>query len=381
MRRWPTLLIALLMLVPAAVGDDDAEEADGPGDADEFGEDGSGRGASGAEEGEDASSACADIRGRAVARAEARLRQETAEAEAERDEELADADDPEDRAEAWGEHNETVAEARADRDRDVARAHDEFEDCRRDAARDDVEVEDDEDGFRYRSRDDHVVAVDAGQARSRVEATSVRFEARIDAVLEYRDEDGNGAYDLGEPVVQRFVLRDAPATVRGDGALRIVSYVLGNGSLELRYRPSGEDTKFDVVIDAFPFAAQDTRLAVGSSAVGGGGLRVVEVDGAPAVAGTGDGSVGFLSWVQHVEVDGAVHPVGWSVHVSQSEARQSAIIYWSYPAGDHVVHDPVLGVTRIPVEHLGDARVFAATAAAAVVVAALGYAWRRRFAP
>lgn len=246
--------------------------------------------------------------------------------------------------------------------------------------------EDTDDGFRTTVVPHKpTVAYDAADAVVRVESQAIAapLESRFDALLEFLDGNGNGAYDLGERVLQRFALAELETVVEPMHDGRVVRHALpANGSVELRFHSRADGaTKLDVAVLGFPFTDPASRLAFGSSASVSGGLRASTVDGHPAVVGAIGGTVAYLSWAPEVEVDGKVERVGWSVHTSTSEDAESAILYWSYPQGAQVVHDPTLGVTQVLRETLGERAPFFAGAAAAVALLALGYGLRRRSGP
>jgi hypothetical protein len=254
----------------------------------------------------------------------------------------------------------------------------------------DVDVQDDDHGFRTHpssGSDRPSVQFDAANATLGLDRPDVaRMTVRIDGALEFVDENHNGAYDLGEKVVARYGLRDlSPRLQRDDAAhTRDAVYDLpGAGKITLRFHlgtaSSREGTKYDVVVDEFPFLRADTLLAVGSIVEGAAGLRASTVLGGPAIEGRSGPLVPFLSWVPTVDVDGVPRSVGWSVHVSTSAGAQSAIVYWSYPRGHHLVHDPTVGVTAaLRAAVLGDAAALVWAVPATLLVLGIGYALRRR---
>lgn len=259
------------------------------------------------------------------------------------------------------------------------------------AKADENKQEDDEDEHTFRvSRhpeepESADVVYNASAAFVRVDAPALEaaLETRFDALLEFVDADGNGAYDLGERVVLRYALADLPSEILTTADGRSVRYALPeNGTLELRFHalPDGE-TKYDVVVRSFPFARGDSRLAFGASASAMGGVRAARVNGEPAVVGVRGDNVGYLSWTTAVDVDGTLATVGWSIHTSTSETTESAILYWSYPRGANITHDPTLGVIAALRETLGDASAFYAGGIATIALLALGFALRRRGAP
>lgn len=195
-------------------------------------------------------------------------------------------------------------------------------------------------------------------------------------LVEFLDEDGDGAFDAGEPVAERHDLARPPDAVTGNTTRR-VTYDLGQGRLHLDVRSAGDATKFDVVIEGYLYASSVTRLALGSAIRVDDGVRFGHVQGSPAILAGGSGEVPYLSWVETVEVDGRSAPVGWSVLASLSAEGGDAVVYWAYPQGASITHDPLLGVIVVEVQRLLEAPVFLAASAASLVFLGLGVLRRR----
>lgn len=254
-----------------------------------------------------------------------------------------------------------------------------------------VEIHDRPGGFATRAPPDQArpnVAVDARNASATVERDDVRpLDLHLDQVVEFVDQDGDGAYDVGEPVENRTSLNEAPSRVEADEAneTRTVVYELGEeGQLRLVFdlgTAHAEDvgTKFDVVVDGYAFGREDARIALGSRIQVDGGIERVEIDGQPALAGETGEQVSYLSWVPTVQVDGADHPVASSVHVDAEEPAESAIVYWAYPQGEEIVHDPALGVRDAIRDLAGQIAPFALGLAATATLLFGGYAARARW--
>ncbi|MGB0652992.1 MAG: hypothetical protein ACPGQL_07305 [Thermoplasmatota archaeon] len=260
-----------------------------------------------------------------------------------------------------------------------------------DEGEDEDDIEDDDDGFRTLPAPARqarpAVSFEASRAASAVQQEGVEsLEMQVDSVLEFRDEDGDGAYDLGEPVLQRYVLREVPSRIETPGpGLRDAIYTLGSGQLTLRFHlegaTQGPGAKFDVILAAFPFQATDTRIAVAVDVEVPGGVRFTHVDGEPALAGAAGQRVPYLSWAPNVTVDGRDEDVAASAHVSVDPEQASGLLYWSYPQGAHILHDPTLGVTTVALEVLGRPTVYLAATAAALLLMLGGYEARRRYRP
>lgn len=228
------------------------------------------------------------------------------------------------------------------------------------------------------------VQVDAREGVVTIERAGVEpLTTRLASLVEYEDEDGDGAYDLGERMVRSYDLRaHDPFVLVGDGnATRDVVHDLDQGArLILRFAVGGDNesvgAKFDVRIEGLSFASPTTRVAVGMLVRSSAPLLATEVDGAPAVVATSGSEGAYLSWITRVAVDGADHPVGWSVHTSLSDA--SAIVHWSYPQGASIVHDPALGIAEIVRELPGQAGPFAIGVVISVLVLGAGLMVRAR---
>jgi hypothetical protein len=253
-----------------------------------------------------------------------------------------------------------------------------------------VDVEDRRGGFATRAPPDSPrpeVAVDASNATARVDRGDVRpLDVHLDEVLAFVDEDGDGAYDVGEPVLDRHPLAERPSQVLRTGTeQREVVYELGEGaSMSLVFNVSGErgdrvGAKFDVEIRNYTFDHEgDVHVALGSSIQVTGGLERVERDGRPAVVGEAGEDVAYLSWVQNATVDGSDHPVGSSVLVD-AEEQDSAVVYWAYPQGEEIVHDPELGVRDAIRDLAGSLAPFALGLAATGTLLFAGYLVRARW--
>jgi hypothetical protein len=241
-----------------------------------------------------------------------------------------------------------------------------------DESEDEDDFEDDAEGFE--DRQSHI-RFDKQEPGFVVPASRPLHHEFLELV-EFVDEDGDGAFDAGEPVVARHDLARPPDAVAGNTTRR-VTYDLDPGRLHLDVRSVGDATKFDIVIEGYSFASPDTRLALGSAIRVDDGVRFGHVNGAPAILAGGTGQVPYLSWVETVQVDGRSAPVGWSVLASLSADGGNAVVYWAYPQGASITHDPLLGVTFVQVQRLLDAPAFLVAVAASLVFLGLGVLRRR----
>lgn len=250
----------------------------------------------------------------------------------------------------------------------------------------DVEhIEEDEEGIRFNAVSPGGPTYEFNSTRASLEAirpNASTARAQIDALIEYVDEDGNGAYDLGERVERRFILRDLPVnTSTPEVGMRDATYSLdGNATLTLRLRvASDEKAKYDIIIQNYS-SAPDTRLAVSATLDFSVPSRVTIIDGQPAVIGQAGDEVPFLSWVTKVATAEGDATVNWSVHTSTTVAGTDAIIFWSYPASRYILHDPTLGFVQRARELVGSIVPFGVGFAAAVGILGVGLLVRRRSA-
>lgn len=249
-------------------------------------------------------------------------------------------------------------------------------------------VEDTPDGFGARPADPDARRPDFSYDAARAALAMARpgaptMKSAMDAVIEFRDEDGDGAYDLGEPVLQRHALRDLDMEIRSPSEHRrdAVYALPDNGSVTFRFHlaPTGTDeaAKFDVVFDDYPFTDDTSRVAIGMRIASGPGLRLGTVDDAPALVAEGSGDRPYLSWLANATADGDDVAVAASVHVAAK--GDDAFVFWAYPQAASIVHDPLMGYVSVPLETLGDALVFVAALGAGGVFLLAGYEARRRF--
>ncbi len=243
-----------------------------------------------------------------------------------------------------------------------------------------------------------------GAGASSSDRRAIRVD--LDAILEFRDENGNGRYDVSEPVASRWSIRDLESTVNitpseAGTTVRVSHAIPGNGSLSLIFHlvevesrsletlvlPS--ETKYDIVIDRYPFVQNDTLLALGTSVNAPAALAPAIRDGMPSIVTREAGRAAFYSWVPEADVDGTLTDVAWSVHTSvgasgtgSAETDGNAIVYFTYARGVTIVHDPSVGVMNVVVEAiesvLGNPIAYAAGLAFGVAIVAIVGAGRVR---
>lgn len=304
------------------------------------------------------------------------------------------------RSEGGSDHNGNETNRSQDQDNDRsrqdARGADQDESPREDGTgrqgrADPVEIQRIPGGFATRAPPESPrpeVVVDADRGRALVQRPGVQpLSMTLDTLVEFTDADGDGGYDVGEPVIQRHPLRSTPYRIAVDPAneTRTVVYDLANGSqLQLVFdlgTSHGErvGTKLDVEVEGYVFENASTRIALGTRVHVDGGLEHATQRGRPVLLGERGEEVAYLSWRPTVQVDGEQAAVTSTVHVDAVEPTESAIVYWAYPQGEHIVHDPTLGVRDAIQDLAGRAMPFAIGLAATVGLLGVGYAVRSRW--
>lgn len=200
-------------------------------------------------------------------------------------------------------------------------------------------------------------------------------------VFEFRDLDGDGRHDEGEPVLQEFRL--LPNRLHyadwwhGPCGARILwTYFLTatmeeiDGQIEaddeaalaaqprmaLRFTHLQQQTvqdgvtlrpdrvKADITVDHFPFSETGTRVAVRSWVAAGDSVRPGGEE--PEVRGE-DGQLVYR-WLTEAVADGGVVPVATSlfeVHAPTPQLAGDALqVTFAYPRAASILHDPELGL-------------------------------------
>lgn len=237
-------------------------------------------------------------------------------------------------------------------------------------------------------------------------AMPVRMTVEYASVVEFRDADGDGRLGLGDEVVRELSL----ATARGASLHTVPRMQAGSyeslaryplnvsglfsGVAEVRFvilsvatSVEGEQRSpgrlfMEVAVDSFPFARNDTRLAVKVRQYGGSDLSAASDE---IVSGTDGGRLSYR-WSRCVGRDGTMLPVGPVVLEYPSGAAPRTATVFAFPDGDRIEHASSLGLAPASVEVAGfDVETFlptgngwifgaAAVGASGMIVAT---AWRR----
>ncbi len=246
-----------------------------------------------------------------------------------------------------------------------------------------LEVDEEDDAFEIRSfgaQGDRIrVRFEARDGDLRLDfvvpesgATEIQLEVAFEAVLEFVDGNGDGRFDLGEQVVQRFDVDDMPFNVPilegldeghrievsyvSSFTLRLVFYVFPTETMVNGTLVKPTQVKFDIGIDGFPLMQEDTFLAVETK------LKT-EVEPAFGTSPTveeleaiGERYKGFFRWSSTADVDGITSPVNSTLVKVETELESNATtelevertIVLVYPQGEQVLHDPIVGVAIVP---------------------------------
>lgn len=224
------------------------------------------------------------------------------------------------------------------------------------------------------TRDEVSVRYDAEAGKMKIEyktenatsETETELQVRFREVLEFRDGNGNGAYDLNETLVAKYpidsldwrIVGPEPVTtgsglpghrITGVGAfpaggeLRFVMYVYGDFANVNGTDIAPTDVKIDIILDRFPYKANDTLPAL---IVRSEQESDIEVEGGDDdLAAVANGFEARFSWAPNATVDGVdtrVHTT--MLRSSSDEDGESRTVALSYARGTYMNHDPVLGV-------------------------------------
>lgn len=196
--------------------------------------------------------------------------------------------------------------------------------------------------------------------------TETELKVRFERIVEFRDADGDGAYDAGEAIVGGYGIEELDWSVEGPdpvtstsgvpghqvtgrgafpdgGELAFVFYVYGefarmNGT---DLRPS--DVKIDILVADLPFEAEDTLIALFVRSEQETEVEVEgDEDGMSAKAGD---LAAVFTWADVAIVDGVEKPVRTTVLETEAdEGEKESRVVFAYPRGALVNHDPVLGI-------------------------------------
>ncbi len=203
-------------------------------------------------------------------------------------------------------------------------------------------------------------------------STEVQLQLTFESLWEYLDENGNGRFDSGERIVQDIRVDDmpfvGPSTEPFSGGTRIeLEYSLADLDFQLVFwvfenetdlngtlvRPT--EVKFDITLRDFPFAREDSGLAVVMELKTEVEPRMSSNTTQETLQAVSVRFEGFFGWSRTAEVDGETVPVNSTVLKVETEVETGSEVEFevertvalAYPSGSLLVHDPVVGVTRV----------------------------------
>jgi hypothetical protein len=213
------------------------------------------------------------------------------------------------------------------------------------------------------------------------------FEIKIRELIEYRDINRNGRFDIGDYIVNTYSFNNSifknltyqkqisndnepfnlVSTQTMDDVFRMNLYFSNNFSNINNQILTPSELKIDFIIENFLFEEEDTKLCLKTSmqTKDETELNIESFDekngfsyGEIALNVNLKNSSGFFSWMETVLVDGIEKSVNTTIfsqieeNIHENEIISSQIneIYFSYPRGSNIVHDPKIGVTSISFE-------------------------------
>ena len=213
------------------------------------------------------------------------------------------------------------------------------------------------------------------------------FDVKIRELIEFRDTNRNGRYDEDDIIVNTYSFENSNfknftyqnqlsddgeninfvSTQTEDDVFKMNLYFSGNFSEINNQILSPSEVKIDFIINNYPYQGEDTKLAL-KTMLNTKHETEMETESFDEIQGfSEDESVldinslnngGFFSWAETVIVDGIVKPVNSTINseteetIKENEKFSNKIsnIYFSYPRGSNIIHDPKLGIVSISFE-------------------------------
>ena len=207
------------------------------------------------------------------------------------------------------------------------------------------------------------------------------FEIQFKNLIEYIDMDQNGRYDESDSVVGNYSLINSIyseinystiisedgekisviKTSTKDDIFSIIIYVSGNYSQIQNQVVSPSEIKIDFIINNYHFLQENSFLALETEV---NTVNSIDMESNTFDEKQGYGKnenelnissgnqMGFFSWSETVLVDSIIKSVNVTVITSVEqtitdegkEISKSSIVYFCYPQGESIVHDPKIGV-------------------------------------
>lgn len=220
------------------------------------------------------------------------------------------------------------------------------------------------------------------------EATPSKYDMDFDIsfleLIEYLDSNSNGRYDESDETLSTYSLTNATykditystlisednetisvaRTKTIDDQFSLVLYVTGNFSTLENQILTPSEVKMDFIIDQYEFTQNTSYLALD--------VELHSVHSVEIQSETFDEKQGlsqqenelnisslshncFFSWLEYAEIDNETKEVNVSVYTTSSqtiindskELSKVTSVYFAYPQGDYILHDPKIGVMSI----------------------------------
>jgi len=207
------------------------------------------------------------------------------------------------------------------------------------------------------------------------EESEIEFEVSFTEIIEYTDTTGEGAFNDSEIVQQTLALEDfKPIDYSTDTIDNTSVYVLGvetvDGIFTSTLYISTEfvnisgvivaptQMKIDIGIHNFPFAENDTQLALQVQINSDREIDYEDqeetededygfAEDEHEIAVKLNDYTGFFSWAETAVIDDVVYNVTESIPEGGSEEQ---IMYLNYPRGAEIIHDPKIGIEGILID-------------------------------
>lgn len=212
----------------------------------------------------------------------------------------------------------------------------------------------------------------------------IDFDVYFNGLIEYLDNNSNGRYDKSDEILTTYSLSNAiyvdltystilsednetisvVRTKTIDDQFSIVLYVTGNYSNLQNQVLSPSEVKMDFIIDQYDFTNPSSYLALDVELHSTHSVQI-ESDTFNEKQGfaqnenelniSSRSNNCFFSWLEYAHIDNEIKKVNVSVYSTSSQtiinesAQFSKItsVYFTYPQGDNIVHDPKIGVMSI----------------------------------
>lgn len=215
------------------------------------------------------------------------------------------------------------------------------------------------------------------------EEYELEFEVDFHEIIEYVDKDGNGLYNPEkDETIQKYEIsnfqtpdyskkeKDDGSTVHkitistNDNVFTAVIYVVEE-FIEIHDQIiSPTEAKIDIIINNFNYLNNTSQLALYIKLESEEEYEEVEdddddddeidddeIDDDEESVKTEDGDyTGFFSWADTAIIDGVAKPVLSNSKTTDHEDDDEEKIYFNYPRGTLIIHDPKIGISGVILE-------------------------------